>query len=201
MNVIQNAVMKVTFKTTVFRARATDEGGYIHTFIFGFPRHSKTNVSGYTLNINPPNLSDIIKRYFRLNQNKRIDKRTEAKYKSFRGITGYYALRNNDIADIRRQSMHILSPFKDKIVMLPFLSLLDHEIVISDIVHIGVHTDGNIATKINVIVRRVTDLMKGTGLNPHESQLASRNSALAFGNLKQLIENYTNALQHMIRCR
>jgi len=97
--------------------------------------------------------------------------------------------------------MHILSPFKDKIIMLPFLSLLDHEIVISDIVHIGVHTDGNIATKINVIVRRVTDLMKGTGLNPHESQLASRNNALAFGNLKQLIENYTNALQHMIRCR
>jgi len=205
MNVIQNAVMKVTFKTTVFRARATDEGGYIHTFIFGFPRHSevafKTNVSGYTLNINPPNLSDIIKRYFQLNQNIRIDKKTGAKYKSLRGITGYYALRNNDIADIRRQSMHILSPFKDKIIMLPFLSLLDHEIVTSDIVHIGVHTDGNIATKINVIVRRVTDLMKGTGLNPHESQLASRNSALAFGNLKQLIENYTNALQHMIRCR
>jgi CRISPR type III-B/RAMP module RAMP protein Cmr1 len=224
MKAIQNAVMKVTFKTTAFKARATDEGGYIHTFIFGLPRHSvvtfKTSVSGYKLNINPPNLSSIIRRYFQLNPIIKIDDNTRAKYKPLRGITGYYALRNNDIVDIRRQSMHILSPFKDKIVILPFLSLLDHEMIITDIVHIRVHTNANIATKrqtprqtqprtssnaniatrLDVIVRPVTDLMEGTGLNPHESQLASRNSALAFENLKQLIENYTNALQYMIRC-
>jgi|GEM_PF-1212046 len=204
LNVIQNAVMKVAFKTTVFRARNTDEGGYIHTFIYGLPRHSevtfKTNVNGYSLQINPQNLHNIITTYFRLDNNIKTDKRTGKPYKPLRGITGYYALRGNDIVDIRRQSMYILSPFKDKIIILPFLSLIDHENEINNIVHLSVHTNSNIATQLNVMVRPVTNLMNGIGLTNHERQLASNNRQLAFGNLRGLIENYTNTLQRMIRC-
>jgi len=204
LKAIQNAVMKVEFKTAVFRARNTDEGGYIHTFIYGLPRHSevtfKTNVNGYKLQINPQNLHNIIQRCFRLDNGIRTDKKTGMHYKPLRGITGYYALRGNDIVDIRRQSMHILSPFKDKIIVLPFLSLIDHENEINNIVHIGIHTNSNIATQLNVMVRPVTNLMNGNGLTNHERQLALNNRQLAFGNLRELIENYTNILQHMIRC-
>ncbi|ACR41491.1 type III-B CRISPR module RAMP protein Cmr1 [Saccharolobus islandicus] len=204
MRAIQKAVMKATLKVSAFKAKITDEGGYIHTFIIGLPRHSevtfKTDVKGHTLQIHPQNLNNIITRHFQLDNNIRIDKKSGSRYRPLRGITGYYELKGNDISDIRRQSMHILSPFKDKIVILPFLSLLDHETEVRNIVHIGVHTNGKIATQVNVLVRPVTNLMSGTGLTNHEMQLASRNSALAFGNLRQLIENYTNALQKMIRC-
>jgi CRISPR type III-B/RAMP module RAMP protein Cmr1 len=205
LNVIQNAVMKVTFKTTVFRAKNTDEGGYIHTFIYGLPRHSvvvfKTSVNGYKLQTNPQNLHNIITTNFQLDNNIKTDKKTGKPYKPLRGITGYYALRGNDIVDIRRQSMYVFSPFKDKIIILPFLSLRDHENEINNIVHIGVHTNGNIATQLNVVVRPVRDLMNGSGLTNHERQLALNNPKLAFGNLRELIENYTNILQRMIRCR
>ena len=204
LEAIQNAVMKVAFKTTVFRARNTDEGGYIHTFIYGLPRHSvvafKTNINGYKLQTDPQILHNVIQRYFRLDNSIRIDKKTRQPFKPLRGITGYYALRGNDIVDIRRQSMHILSPFKDKVIVLPFLSLMDHQNEINNIVHIGVHTNGNIATQLTVVVRPVTNLINGSGLTNHERQLASNNPQLAFGNLRQLIENYTNILQRMIRC-
>jgi hypothetical protein len=197
--------MKVTFKTTVFRAKNTDEGGYIHTFIYGLPRHSvvvfKTSVNGYKLQTNPQNLHNIITTNFQLDNNIKTDKKTGKPYKPLRGITGYYALRGNDIVDIRRQSMYVFSPFKDKIIILPFLSLRDHENEINNIVHIGVHTNGNIATQLNVVVRPVRDLMNGSGLTNHERQLALNNPKLAFGNLRELIENYTNILQRMIRCR
>jgi len=204
MRAIQQAVMKVTFKTTVFRAKYKDEGGYIHTFIFGLPRHSevtfKTDVNGYTLRIDPQNLYNVIATRFQLDNNTKTDKKTGMQYKPLRGITGYYALRGNGVADIRRQSMHILSPFKDKIIVLPFLSLKDHENEINNIVHVGVHSNAYIATQLNVMVRPVTNLTNGNGLTNHERQLASNNRQLAFGNLRQLIENYTNTLQHMIRC-
>jgi hypothetical protein len=205
LDVIQNAVMKVTFKTTVFQAKNTDEGGYIHTFIYGLPRHSvvvfKTDVNGYTLQTDPQNLHGIIRKYFRLDKDIRTDENTQQPFKPLKGITGYYALRGNNIVDIRRQSMYILSPFKDKIIILPFLSLIDHENEINNLVHIGVHKKGDIATQLNVVVRPVRDLINGNRLTKHERQLALNNPKLAFGNLRELIENYTNILQRMIRCR
>ncbi|MBB5254875.1 type III-B CRISPR module RAMP protein Cmr1 [Sulfurisphaera ohwakuensis] len=203
LEAIQKAVMKSTFKTCAFNTKITDEGGYIHTFILGLPRHSKvtfkTNVKGYNLNVDPQNLDNIIRKYFQLNNNIKTDKEGN-KYKPLNGITGYYGLRGVELAEIRRQSMYIISPFKDKILILPFLSLLDHEMEVSDIVHIGVHTNYKIADRIKVLVRPVTSLMNESGLSAHERQLASRNKNLSAGGLKQLIENYTNALQIMIRC-
>ena len=161
----------------------------------------KTDVNGYTLQTDPQNLHDIIRKYFRLDKGISTDENTQQPFKPLKGITGYYALRGDNIIDIRRQSMYILSPFKDKIIILPFLSLRDHENEINNILHIGVHKNGNIATQLNVVVRPVTNLINGNRLTKHERQLALNNPKLAFGNLRELIENYTNILQRMIRCR
>jgi CRISPR type III-B/RAMP module RAMP protein Cmr1 len=177
LNKIQTALLKSTLKKNSYNMNIQDPGPFIHTWIYGLPRHSKVprNINQYSMDVEKDDL----------NVDKNEVKRLEE--------MGYFELNNNKLIEPRRQSMLIISPVFNgntySIYVLPFLSLKDNEEELNKLVHKGIHTTLNI-----IHLASVKNILKGNNLIGKETQLINNRKELSEGNLQTLIANYVMEL-------
>lgn len=194
LNVIQRSVMKSTFKTISYGVNIWDPGPFIHTWVFGLPRHSKVPDDVKEKMQNMGIYPDEMQIY-------------ESKVKKSPFMGYLEELRGNQLTEPRRQSMFVISPVRDgtkyTIYIIPFLSLRDNESEVNALMHIGIHIKKNENAeeedKIHLI--RVADVLSQKFLYPDEKSLADKRSDLSYGSIKDIIENYGNELVKIIRIK
>jgi len=179
LDTIQSSLLKSTLKTRSYNINIRDPGPFIHTWIYGLPRHSKVPRS---MNQNEMDVDT---------DNLQIDDRL---VKRLNGM-GYFNLKNGKLEEPRRQSMFVISPVfvnnTYKIYVIPFLSLKDNEEETKILVHKGIHSTQHIIHLIGV-----QDILssKNNSLFPPEDNIANYRPDLSFGNVQNLIKEYRNEL-------
>ncbi|ADX84964.1 type III-B CRISPR module RAMP protein Cmr1 [Saccharolobus islandicus] len=177
LDIIQTALLKSTLKENSYNMNVKDPGPFIHTWIYGLPRHSKVprKINQCSMDVEKDNLS------VKDEEVKKLQK------------MGYFELNGDKLVEPRRQSMLIISPVFDgntySIYVLPFLSLKDNEEELNKLVHKGIHITSNI-----IHLASVKSILKGNNLIGTETQLINKRSDLSKGNLQTLIVNYIREL-------
>ena len=173
LNVIQKSVMKSTFKTVSYGIKIGDPGPFIHTWVFGLPRHSKV----------PRGLNQGRMEVDHSGAQVDKDKATKSPF------MGYLELRGNQLTEPRRQSMFVLSPVWDgtkyTIFIIPFLSLKDNEYEVNVLVHKGIHANAN-----TIHLAPVSDVLNERALYNNEKSLADKRKELSYGSVEEIIKNY-----------
>ena len=199
LNVIQRSVMKSTFKTISYHVEIKDPGPFIHTWVFGLPRHSKVP-------------KDVNQEKMKVDlDGVQIDEK-EVKGSPF---MGYLELSKdqqgkNHLVEPRRQSMFVISPVWDgtkyKIYIIPFLSLKDNEDKVKVLVHKGIHTGTNKnarnidRNKIHLVLISdvLNEKLNGKLLYSDEQSIANSRRDLSYGSVRDIIKNYGNELMKVI---
>lgn len=182
LNVIQRSVMKSTFKTDSYGMKINDPGPFIHTWVFGLPRHSKvpSGLNQERMDVNPGGAQ--------INKDK-------VKKSPF---MGYLELRKDQqgmthLVEPRRQSMFVISPVREsskyKIYVIPFLSLKDNEKEVKVLVHKGIHANTG-----TIHLAPVSDVLNGRSLYNDEKSLAIKRKELSYGSVEEIIKNYGSEL-------
>ena len=177
LNVIQKSVMKSTFKTDSYGIKIDDPGPFIHTWVFGLPRHSKV----------PRGLNQE-----RMKVDLGVSQIDENKVKKS-PFMGYLELRGIELVEPRRQSMFVISPVWDgtkyTIYIIPFLSLEDNENEVKVLVHKGIHANTG-----KIHLAPVSDVLNGRSLYNDEKSLAIKRKELSYGSVEEIIKNYGSEL-------
>jgi CRISPR type III-B/RAMP module RAMP protein Cmr1 len=211
LDIIQNSVLKVTLKTNSYRTGKFDPGSFIHTWIYGLPRHAKVPTK------NPKTKQPINQSSMDLVVDTTINVNNQVEFKKI-DRTGYLKVENGNISEPRRQSMFVLSPVKDSsgnytVYVLAFLSLKDNEEEVMTLVHKGIHFDKNptihvlkvtnimsnsLGSVIKIPNRGSATYMNNDPFFQSEMTFAKRRQDLSFGDVKSLIEKYTEELVNSI---
>lgn len=228
MNVIHSSFLKSTFKRKV-ELTEENSGLGIHTWLYGLPRSARA-----------PNDESESNNYFSTAKIICSDKQ-KCPEDSVRKekFTGYVTIKDSpkigkQIIDKspRRQSMFVVFPIKRgdklKIVVLPFLSLKDHNEALKSLLHIGVHGVGSTRSdegqaeqkqdqpdqsqgrnEIIIHVVSIEDMIQQSQtkrsdfLIGDEKEVVERMSELSTGDLASLIPNYSKMIVELLRdsCR
>jgi CRISPR-associated RAMP protein, Cmr1 family len=188
LEIIQESVLKATFKRLSYNMNVKEAGPFIHTWIYGLPRHSKV----------PQNI--------RIKQNnmevKCDDVEVDINDVEKNDEMGYFKLASNrKLEEPRRQSMFVISPVLMnngvyKIFIIPFLSLKDNEEAASLLIHKGIHINNNTIHIVGIEAMIKNNISKQ--LFNNELNLANKRRDLSFGDLDNLIKKYTQELFSII---
>jgi len=198
LDIIQGSVLKSYLKVNSYNINIRDPGPFIHTWIYGLPRHSKVPES-YKKDDNKIKVDQS-----KMNLEKDDLQIEDEQVKELK-LMGYFELIDKKLKEPRRQSMFVISPvfFNNsyKIYVIPFLSLKDNEEEAKRLVHKGIHFNKNTIHLVGV--QDILNMKTNSNFKPYfknkilidqEVNLAKRKDNLSFGNPKDLIESYKNEL-------